>query len=316
MPLKVPRAPAQKEDGYLSEPVVQVRGVCHRYGSKVALEDVNLDGLPGQIVGLFGPNGAGKTTLLRILSGLLTQTTGTVSILGQPVRSTLSRVGVVMEQPAFYPQFTAMGNLELAMEYAGRRTTLPERASVLMAVGLEGVNVPVRRFSQGMRQRLGIGIAIAKRPSVLLLDEPTVGLDIDGVEMLGNTLRNLSGYGVACLLSTHEWEIAEQLVDTVAFMRRGRLSLLGRTSELLEPGERLLVRCQHPKVASLLSQLDRVTVTPGSVNDEYVVSGAGAKATAVIEYLVTRGCTPESITPYRQPLSEVYRQFLRAGGEA
>jgi ABC-2 type transport system ATP-binding protein len=188
-------------------------GLRKSYGSSLALDDVGLVVDAGEVRGLLGPNGAGKTTLLRILFGLVRPDGGSVEIPG--------RLAGFVEDPTFYPNLTAETNLEiLAMLDTDRA---PERIPQLLdVVGLaEQRQHRVGGFSTGMRQRLGIAAALLRKPQVLLLDEPTAGLDPAGIRDVGALLRELSDDGVAVVVSSHQIGEVESICDSYTILSRG-----------------------------------------------------------------------------------------------
>jgi ABC-type multidrug transport system ATPase subunit len=295
--------------------IVEGRSICHHYGNQVALSDLHLTVKRGEIVGLFGANGAGKTTTLKILSGLLKPTGGTVSVLGQPVLKTLSRAGVVPENPAFYLNMTAMANLDIACSYAGRTLTKSELKAQLSRVGLGSQSGTVKNFSLGMRRRLALAVALAKEPDLLLLDEPTNGLDIEGVELFRNLLRQHIGQGRACVLSTHNWDEAERLVTGVVILNQGKTLYNGPVAELVSPGDRWKVACADQRAGNVLRAIPGVSVVSDSGTGEFVVDLHKTPIAAVTQRLSDSGCPPEMVTPFHQPLSEVYRSLVKGGVE-
>lgn len=190
------------------------------------LKDISFTMQPGQIVGFRGKNGSGKTMLLRMLSGLIYPTKGTVMIDGKPLGKALSfpeNVGILIENPAFIPDYDAVDNLKMI---AGIRKWVGE-ARIVEVLNLVGLNPEdarkVKRFSLGMKQRLGIAQAILERPTLLLLDEPTNALDREGVERLRKILRMMKLSEVTIGLSSHDFEELSLLCDVIYEMEEGRL---------------------------------------------------------------------------------------------
>jgi ABC-2 type transport system ATP-binding protein len=203
-----------------------------------ALFDVSLRVHAGEALGLLGPNRAGKTTLIKILLSLCHPTGGTVLRLGRPLsdRSTLARVGYVHENHAFPRYLTAAALLE----YYGALSLLPEEAvlarvpKLLERVGLaDRSREPIARFSKGMLQRLGIAQALINEPELLVLDEPTEGLDLDGRHLLRDVIKEVKGRNGSVLLVSHVLPEVEQLCDRVAVVVKGRLAHAGPTADLL-----------------------------------------------------------------------------------
>jgi ABC-2 type transport system ATP-binding protein len=219
-------------------PVAAARasGVIKRFETTCALDRVDLTVEEGEVRGLLGPNGAGKTTLLRILFGLVAPDGGAVQLFDRPldVDDPLALQGVAgfVEDPTFYPYLTGRVNLELLTELDGGGRE-PEIDEVLGRVGLASRGGDrVSGYSTGMKQRLGIAAALLRDPRLLLLDEPTAGLDPAGVHEVGALVRELAGDGVAILLSSHQIEEVEGVCDTFTVLRRGRVVWDGTAPEL------------------------------------------------------------------------------------
>jgi ABC-2 type transport system ATP-binding protein len=219
-------------------PVAAARasGVIKRFETTCALDGVDLTVEEGEVRGLLGPNGAGKTTLLRILFGLVGPDGGAVQLFDRPLdvddRLSLQGVAGFVEDPTFYPYLTGRVNLELLAELdgGGRESRIDE---VLGRVGLASRGADrVSGYSTGMKQRLGIAAALLRGPRLLLLDEPTAGLDPAGVREVGALVRELAGDGVAILLSSHQIEEVEGVCDTFTVLRRGRVVWDGTAPEL------------------------------------------------------------------------------------
>jgi ABC-type multidrug transport system ATPase subunit len=208
--------------------LVQIDGVSKRYGEQRAVDDLSFSIAPAEIVGFVGPNGAGKSTTLRILAGLVTPDSGSVLLDGIDQRADStgfrSRLGVLVESPAIYPMLTAFEHLayvaRLRRAFDGTRIR-----QTLREVGLDPESKKhVGKFSLGMKQRLGIAMAIFSRPSLLVLDEPMNGLDPSGIAELRTFLRELpTQHGTSILMSSHLLSEIEQICHRVVFIREGRM---------------------------------------------------------------------------------------------
>lgn len=207
-------------------PLVDVRGLCKSYGPKTVLDDVTLMIRPGEVVGLVGPNGAGKTTLIRILSGMSRPSNGEGSVLGRDVRSTsgdLPFMGLMVERPMFIETLSGKRNLELLFGIRG--AVEPATAfDVLRRVGLDpDDSKPVRAYSLGMRQRLSLAQAIGEHPRLVVLDEPTNGLDPRGIVEMRSLVRELADVdGMGVLLTSHLLQEVEAVCDRVILLHHGR----------------------------------------------------------------------------------------------
>jgi ABC-2 type transport system ATP-binding protein len=255
-------------------PPVATRGLVKRYGEIVAVDGVDLTVERGDVFGYLGPNGAGKTTSLRMLLGLIRPTAGEARLFGRdPLvegAKALQGVAGFVEGPRFYPYLSGRRNLELLADYDGEdaRSRIDQ---VLEVVELrDRAKDRVGGYSHGMRQRLGIASALLRTPQLLLLDEPTTGLDPAGMRDMRDLVRRLAGDGITILLSSHLLNEVEELCNRVAIIRKGRIVYEGGLGELLATattGYRL--RTTEPERARtvLLAQqgVDGVALTDGEL---------------------------------------------------
>ncbi len=228
------------------QPLVRVAGLSHRYGARTALDAVDLEVAPGEVVGLVGPNGSGKTTLLKVLAGLLAAHEGTAEVCGvdpatQPTQ-VMRRARFAFAPPALYDALTAREHL-VHLTRIGARVPADELDATLGLVGLaERAHDRVQTFSFGMRQRLVLALALLPRPELLVLDEPTDGLDPLAVLELRALLKRLRAeHGIAVLLSSHLLIEIEELVDRMLVLREGRTLFHGTPAEMLEGTRRLRI---------------------------------------------------------------------------
>jgi ABC-type multidrug transport system ATPase subunit len=246
----------------VSADVIVTTGLTKRFGRVTAVAGVDLRVPAGVRFGLLGPNGSGKTTLVRMLLGLVHPTAGTVELLGRAMprhaAAVLPRVGVLVEGPAAWPHLSGRANLRLldAAGRGGRRRDRRARVEeALGRVGLAGVDRrPVRAYSLGMRQRLGIAAALLRGPDLLLLDEPTNGLDPRGIGEMRELLLSLNAGGTTVVLSSHLLSEVEALCTRVGVLDAGRLVLAEDLDVLRSPTGHVLVRT--PDVAAVAGLLD------------------------------------------------------------
>jgi ABC-2 type transport system ATP-binding protein len=219
---------------------VQVRGACHYYGQREVLHDVNLDLRPGEIYGLLGPNGAGKTTLMKALSGHLRLAHGTVRISNRdPYTDRMARraVSYIPQDIAIFPFLTVAENLEVFGRMAGvsAQELKSEVAEIVEEAALwDYAGSLCRTLSGGYQRRVNICAGLLSKPEAIVLDEPTVGIDIDARESIHGLLRALRDGGAAILLATHDLDQAQQLSDRVGLMKNGRLVLEGAPAHLID----------------------------------------------------------------------------------
>jgi ABC-2 type transport system ATP-binding protein len=234
------------------ELALATRGLVKRYGSRTALDGLDLTVPSGIVYGFLGPNGAGKTTTMRLLTGLLHPDAGTVEVLGRPFerrdRRRLFEVGAIIESPSFYPFLSGRENLR-ALAGSGAPVPRSRIEELLELVGLrERAGDKVSRYSLGMKQRLGIAGALLNDPRLLLLDEPGNGLDPAGIAALRDTLRFLAGQGKTVFVSSHLLSEVQQLADRAGIIARGRLIREGSIAELLATGGVVRVRVKEAEV--------------------------------------------------------------------
>jgi ABC-2 type transport system ATP-binding protein len=278
-----------------------------RYGPVLAVDGVDLAVAEGDRYGLLGPNGSGKTTLVRMLLGLVYATSGEIELLDQPVprglHHVLPSVGALVEGPSAYGHLSGRVNLRL-IDAAGpgsdRRTRASRVDSSLEQVGLGGIdNRPVRAYSLGMRQRLGLAAALLRKPRLLILDEPTNGLDPRGIREIRDLLTALNEEGTTVFLSSHLLSEVDQLCTRVGVLDRGRLVLQEELATLRAPTGRVVIR--SPDAASAMSLLDgRVENLAG---DRLVVRHTDPAALNAL--LVDHGVRVEEIGPERRDLEQI-----------
>lgn len=227
-------------------PILTTRNLSKRYSSQVAaVSDLNLTVNQGEIYGFLGPNGAGKTTTLKMLLGLIRPTAGTITILGYAPGdpAALAHIGALVETPAFYPYLSGRDNLLVLAEYA--RVTRERVALVLQEVGLsKRADHQFQHYSLGMKQRLGVAAALLKNPDLLILDEPSNGLDPQGMADMRELLQRLREQGQTIIVSSHLLGEVEQICDRVGVIQQGTLVAEGTLTTLL--GSNMVLIRAHP----------------------------------------------------------------------
>jgi ABC-type multidrug transport system ATPase subunit len=228
------------------------RGLVKRFGSRVALDGLDLSVPTGVVYGFLGPNGAGKTTTMRILTGLIHADAGSVELLGEPFgrgsRRRLFEVGALIESPAFYPYLSGRENLR-ALSATGAPTPRGRIDELLEVVGLsDRAGDRVSAYSLGMKQRLGIAATLLSDPRLLLLDEPANGLDPAGIVGMRDTLRKLAAAGKTVFVSSHILGEVQQLADLVGIIAHGKLISEGPIASLLATGGVIRIRVAPAEV--------------------------------------------------------------------
>jgi ABC-2 type transport system ATP-binding protein len=286
---------------------IDARDLVKRYGERiVAVNGLTLRIRKGEVYGFLGPNGAGKTTTLRMILGLIRPTSGEVTVLGEaPSTATgLRRIGAMIEGPAFYPFLSGRDNLRVMARYAGVSEDRIE--PVLAEVELAGRGHDTfSTYSQGMKQRLGVAAALLKDPQLLILDEPTNGLDPAGMAEMRTLIRGLAKGGRTVLLSSHLMTEVEQICDRVGIVRKGRLVAEG-TVEDLRAEDALRVRVEPldeaRRVILEMNGVGEVTVQNGSLR----IATDPARSAAINRALVNAGLTVSEVCVERSSLEDVF----------
>ena len=222
---------------------ISVKDLSKKYDSGFAVSHANFEVPVGTICGFVGPNGAGKTTTIRMLLGLISPTGGTAEILGQSISHPdkyLSQVGAMIEGPAFYPALSGAENLKVLATLGGFPI---ERVEELIgAVGLEGRgHSKYKTYSLGMKQRLGIAAALLPNPKILILDEPTNGLDPEGIQEVRDLLKKLAAQGTTVFVSSHLLSELELISEYIVMLRKGEVVFAGPLQELMQAQQPLIL---------------------------------------------------------------------------
>ena len=242
MGASAPHAAAQASEAGAADSAlpVRARGLLKRYGELIAVDHIDLNVHAGDVYGFLGPNGAGKTTTLRMALGLITPSAGTVELFGRdPMREgarALQGVAGFVEAPRFYPYLSGRKNLQLlaALDGAGANERIDAVLDLVELAPRAGDRVG--GYSHGMRQRLGIAAALLRAPRLLILDEPSTGLDPGGMRDMRSLIRRLAGEGITVLLSSHQLPEVQELCDRVAIIDSGKVVYEGALSELRRQG--------------------------------------------------------------------------------
>jgi ABC-type multidrug transport system ATPase subunit len=297
--------------------MIVTRALTKRYGRTLAVDAVDLAVREGDRYGFLGPNGSGKTTLVRMLLGLVYATSGEIEVLGKPVpkrvAEVLPQVGALVEGPAAYPHLSGRRNLALldaAGRGGGRRTRRQRIDDALEQVGLAAVDQrPVKAYSLGMRQRLGLAGALLRKPRLLVLDEPTNGLDPQGIKEIRELLVELNAGGTTVFLSSHLLAEVEQLCTRVGVVDRGRLVLEEDLDTLRAATGRVLVGTPDPAEAAAVldGQLE------SRVGDRLVIRHRDPAALNAL--LVEAGVRVTSIHAEQRTLEQVVLDVTGPGSD-
>lgn len=237
-PAPLPQAGGPAPGTPASDAVVLTHDLTKTFGRRTVVEGLNLVVPRGAVYGFLGPNGSGKSTTMKMLLGLLAPTRGQISVLGRPFSPTtraeiMSRTGSMIENPPGYSHLTGAENMRIAAKMQGLSDQQISRALALVRL-TEHKDRLVRTYSLGMKQRLGIALALARQPELLILDEPTNGLDPAGIEEVRRLLVELSGEGVTVMVSSHLLDEIDRMASTLGILSGGRLVFQGTRAELME----------------------------------------------------------------------------------
>jgi len=281
--------------------MLEIKNLTKSYGDVLALDRFSLDLKKGEVLGLLGPNGAGKTTLISILAGTLRDFTGTVTFDGRNLfadRSLKNRLGIVPQDMAFYEELNAMDNLLFwGGLYDVPRTDLKRRAAeILELVELAGrAKEPVKNFSGGMKRRLNTAIGLLHKPDLLLLDEPTVGIDVQAKISILDIIRNVGASGTAVIFTTHQLAEVETTCSRIAIMDHGRILAQGTFDDLVRiVGERDIVEITGEFAAASFSEAlrdiagDRIELLSVADNLASLAVGATEEIPRVLDRLFQR----------------------------
>ncbi|HVB59785.1 MAG TPA: ABC transporter ATP-binding protein [Ktedonobacteraceae bacterium] len=301
-----------------SEVVLRTRNLSKRYGNRLAVNNLNLEVRRGEIFGFLGPNGAGKTTTIRMALGLITPTTGSVEILGADIATQrsriLPRVGALVETPALYTYLSGRSNLRAVGSVLGG---VPQARidEVLGLVGLrERQKDRVRTYSLGMKQRLGVAIALLQDPDVLILDEPANGLDPAGIVEMRDLMHRLSDEGKTVFISSHLLPEIQQICTRVAIINLGKLVTESSVEDLTRGKGEFVVTLDRPMEAlALVQQQSWGKDAHLDENGALVSLSPGGRGRELNVFLVNAGFAPDTITASTQDLEEVFLRLTNNG---
>jgi ABC-2 type transport system ATP-binding protein len=288
-------------------PVVTLDQLTKRYGGRSAVNRLSFQMAPGTVTGFVGPNGAGKTTTIRMLLGLVGASDGRADVVG----ADLSRVGAMIDGPAFYPALSARRNLRVLAALGGIRRYRVEE--VLGQVGLsERAGDLLRSYSLGMRQRLGIAAALLPDPVVLFLDEPTNGLDPQGMREVRALLRRLAESGKTILVSSHLLSEIEHVCDQLVVIREGSLVFFGPMADVARYAHsQLVVRPDHPRdLTRLVALLDQHGYESQAGDDDIRVLASTDRAAAVNRLTFQAGITLAELHSEREGLEATFFRMM------
>ena len=304
-------------------PIIETRNLCKRYGTVMRVTTLALQVPEGSIYGFLGPNGAGKSTTLKMILGLVRPTQGEIQVFGQPMNrgnriAVLRQVGSLIESPSYYGHLTGEENLRIVQTLRG----LPPKAirEVLEIVRLEGQRgKKVCHYSLGMKQRLGIAMALLGSPKLLILDEPTNGLDPAGIQEMRSLIASMpQTTGATVLISSHLLGEIEQMVDQVGILNHGKLLFEGSLQQLQKHsrGGILLRVLDAPKAAAVLQQQGVKATAPADQPDTLQLPPLPDEAlAALVCALAESGVGVVGLTAQTKSLEDIFLSLTQTSGE-
>jgi ABC-2 type transport system ATP-binding protein len=295
----------------MSSPLaLDVADLSKKYGDRMALSHANFEVPMGSICGFVGPNGSGKTTTIRMLLGLITPSTGGGHVLGESITQPekyLPKVGAMIEGPAFYPALTGKQNLAVLAKLGGFSTDQIQKLLELVDLGDRG-DSKFKTYSLGMKQRLGIAAALLPNPKLLVLDEPTNGLDPAGIHEVRTLLRKLADTGTTVFVSSHLLSEIEMISDYLVMLRQGKVIFSGKTSDLLAAQKPLiLAKPENQKDLVKLNQIAQGLGIDSKIKEDLVEASADANFAAKLNKAAfDAGITLTSLTSIRPTLEETF----------
>jgi ABC-2 type transport system ATP-binding protein len=299
------------------ESVLKIQNLTKMYGQRHAVDHLTFEVHRGEIFGFLGPNGAGKTTTVRMLFGLITPTSGNISILGYAMPTHRARilpyVGALIETPALYRHMSGIDNLRAIGSVLGG-VSAKRMATVLDLVGLNNrAKDRVGTYSLGMKQRLGIAIALLHDPELIILDEPANGLDPAGIVEMRDLMHRLSAMGKTVLISSHMLNEVQQICSNVAIVNRGKLITVATVDQLLRNQERYVVKVEQAATALTLVQAqpwgNGAFLNP---QGDLVTPAPNGSARELNFFLGNAGFVASGLAPAAQDLEQVFLQLTDA----
>ncbi len=315
----------------ISQFVIQTEGLTKTFGQRAAVDHLNLEVLPGDVFGFLGPNGAGKTTTIRMLLGLIRPTAGRAILFGLDPKTQLPailrRIGAIIETPVFYPYLSGRDNLRVLAAASGMDWKYGSQERIEAVLDLVDLtrqaDDPYHAYSLGMKERLGIGAALLADPDLILLDEPTNGLDPAGVHEIRELIPALAAQGKTVFLTSHLLYEIQQVCNRVAVLYQGKLLRQGNVTDLLREGEQVLVGFNTPKETQRAREVLARARSHGSSwiggirleenekrNKAFRVEMPAERSPEITALLAKQELYIAELVPYRASLEDFYLELI------
>lgn len=298
----------------MGEVILEINGLRKKYADVLALNSLSLTVERGQVFGLLGPNGSGKTTTLAILLGVLNATDGTFSWFGNgQADENRKKIGSLLETPNFYPYLNAVDNLKVVAKIKGMTDYDGRIQEVLTRVNLwERKNSKFSTFSLGMKQRLAIASALLSDPEVLVLDEPTNGLDPVGINEIRNLILEIAKEGKTIIIASHILDEVEKICTHVAILRKGNLLQIGTLQEIMRQDKLYLIKAEDmPGLQNMLNGMSEVELVR-SVEKELLISSSKESAAEINRIFAEKGIYLSGLREYHKNLETIFLEIVEA----
>ena len=300
-------------------PILSVNNLTKTYGMRKVVNNVTFSLFPGQIFGFVGPNGAGKSTTIRMITGLTPITSGSIKICGFSIEKNFQQaiynVGAVVEIPQLYPYLSGLQNLKLLASFYGKKA-LKRIPEIVKLVGMENrINDKLSTYSLGMKQRLGIAQALLNKPKLLILDEPTNGLDPNGIVEIRNILKVLAEKEkMSIIISSHNLTELEHTCDVIGLINNGKIieyKTMKEINSIVESKQRVQFLCNYPNYAALLLK-KKYKIPSKVVGNSVILPLKEANIAVVISYLTYKKVKIYGIKKIQKSLEELYFELLNS----
>ncbi|WP_430534687.1 ABC transporter ATP-binding protein [Listeria rocourtiae] len=308
----------------MTQPVLEINHLVKQIGAKPIIKDISFSVNEGEIFGLLGPNGAGKTTIIRSIVKLINKTSGDIKILGKDIDAdytdAIQQVGAIVENPEFYPYMTGLQNLEAFASMSRSKISNERIDEIIQLVHLEkAINNKVKTYSLGMRQRLGVAQALIHEPKLLIFDEPTNGLDPEGMKEFRLQMKALASQGVSVLVSSHLLTEMEQLCDRFAIIERGELThIADMQQENIAEAEQLKTFHMHLEPLELSKELltnwniDYIVADNGT--SHFFIKSSPSNIPLLVKKLVSEEVSIFTIEVHTKTLEERFLEITKNNG--
>ena len=298
-------------------PVLSVSNLTKEYGNKKVVNNVTFSVFAGQVFGFVGPNGAGKSTTIRMITGLTPITNGDVRVCGYSIKTAYKKaifnIGGIIEMPQLYPYLSGLKNLKLFAGFYGK-SALKRIPQIVKLVGMENrIHDKVSTYSLGMKQRLGIAQALLNKPKLLILDEPTNGLDPNGIVEMRHILKTLAEKeNMAIIISSHNLAELEQLCDVIGLINNGKIiehKSMHAIDALLQSKQKIQFLCNYPNYAALLLK-EKYNLKSQVLGNSIILTLKERNIATVVSYLIHKKVKIYSIKKIQKTLEELYFELL------